>query len=376
MLYNSLMQYSNDKTNIGSYDATYGWGAANWDKKMLYTRDVEFIRKDGTMDPLYRNNGRYNENFILEKNPNSCKASIISAAAKNSKKTKYTPDELVALKIQFKAMIQHIILAETENKIGNIEYMTNSSKKPNKIPNITVISTTRTYLVPEKDAKTQNYKVLILGPWGCGAFAPEDSSQKTLYRKMVAESFNEVITNTEEITKAVYDAICFSFMPDVAGPAVAAVAAVVPAPATTAQTPAIAPVATAGAPSLVAPAAATAPAATPTTATGPNPKTDENYQIFLDEFHKNHGIFVFSGDDKKTDFPNFFTSTPKRLDNIIELKTTYKKNYTEINTTTTSGGGREIEFNIKKPKYSKKNNNKTTNTNNTNTNKRTKTIKR
>ena len=49
-------------------------------------------------------------------------------------------------------------------------------------------------------------RVLLLGPWGCGAFVPKENPNE--YRQYMAEQFCEVLKKIENR----YDIICFTFL--------------------------------------------------------------------------------------------------------------------------------------------------------------------
>ena len=187
-LQSNLLGALNQFTNNGSYT---DWGSQNWNKKLIYSNDITFFRNS----PLQLLNPR--DRFI---------SSIVSVAAPNfgrssrlinDKKSQAENDATIkrassdpALFEEFEKMIRGTYFAE---EIAQ----TISSRK----------------WQPPDSKRGINFHtdVLVLGAWGCGAFAPtaDDGS----YKANIATCFANVLKSVPKK----YDVVCFAIPPSHGG---------------------------------------------------------------------------------------------------------------------------------------------------------------
>jgi uncharacterized protein (TIGR02452 family) len=121
------------------------WGGANWDRRFLVSNNVEFIRLTDS-----------------ETQVRSYFGTVITAAAPNHRGEKNI-NRALADKSRIKLVIRNII----------------------------------------ETAAATGCEVLVLGAWGCGAFAPDVETDR--YRTMIAQAFGEVLATSP----ATFKSICF-----------------------------------------------------------------------------------------------------------------------------------------------------------------------
>jgi hypothetical protein len=198
VLYNSLLLYA-DPASINTWKegSRYAYPRQNWTDFLLYTPNVPIIKHD--VQTKYK------------KLDTPITVSVITAAADDSQKTntKFTAEEASdELKTGFTTLISSISKAYETAKIGNtgVTWKTfdTTAKKVQDTTN------------PLKESTKQ--RILLLGPWGCGAFAPQGEgpdAQKARneYRTFVATQFCEVLTQI----KLQYDKIIFTFYEPIKG---------------------------------------------------------------------------------------------------------------------------------------------------------------
>ena len=207
MLYNSLQLFSNSKLGDGrerstyEYDSKFEWGSKNWDKRILITPNVIFRRNDSK--------NKYDK---LEK---PFVANVISAAAPNLSGTIFNKND-IELKEKLQRVIEHIYYA-IEYSFYNLT--NNSHSFIDEAIKMTWRSmswwhsmnwTTENYITESKMSSDifplkERKRVLLLGPWGCGMFAP---ANKVEYYEFMAKQFCEVLERSNKI----YDIVCFTFL--------------------------------------------------------------------------------------------------------------------------------------------------------------------
>ena len=186
MLYNSLKKFAtpvlDTRHNIIRYKYN-GWGEPNWDKHVIYSPKITFRRHDNTK--------KYN---ILNQ---PYEAAIITAAAPNMGKIDnfdIRHHSVPKLGEDIRRVIQHIYYAPISSK--------------------SLIETGKTFgetwkpFRPRNSSEFSTPNVLILGAWGCGAFAPKRN--KTAYVEFMAKQFVELLKSVNKK----YDIICFAIMND------------------------------------------------------------------------------------------------------------------------------------------------------------------
>jgi uncharacterized protein (TIGR02452 family) len=193
MLYNSLQLFSMKrdllKSNRYKYHGKLGWGSANWNKRILFTPKVIFRREDAT----------YNYDELV----NPYDVNIITAAAPDFGKP-FGPSfdkNDSNLKNNLQRVIKHIYFAP-DNSLYHVKNKTKTifwkgfdgNRIVEKLPTESIFPTQK--------------RVLLLGPWGCGAFVPQNNPSE--YRRFMAEQFSIVLKNIENR----YDEICFTFLSD------------------------------------------------------------------------------------------------------------------------------------------------------------------
>ena len=180
MLYNSMMQFAVSGNKYYNTKVKHAWT-----KKILYSDDV-LIRYDGGHNNYQEFAQPYRSSFIT------------AAAPKlNSTKVVYNQQLKNTLKPELERMIKYIYMAPLiSNNLINLKNPTfkNSLWKPNMPHN-----------------KFQDIDVLILGAWGCGAFAPNGtiiSPEGTDYRNFIANLFLTVLNTID----SKYKIVCFAIM--------------------------------------------------------------------------------------------------------------------------------------------------------------------
>jgi len=197
VLYNSLLLYATPES-ISSWKEgqRYAYPTQEWTDFLLYTPNVPITRHD--VQQKYES---ITPPIIV---------SVITAAADDSHKTDKTftvnkaPEQL---KTNFKKLISSISKAYTTAKTDPAVKWKAFDPATKKIEE----STTKPPMTSTKK------RILLLGPWGCGAFAPQGpdaQNARNEYRKFVATQFCEVLTQTD---MSVYDRIVFTFYEPVIG---------------------------------------------------------------------------------------------------------------------------------------------------------------
>lgn len=211
MLYNSLQQFSHGK-KIGDRYRYIDWGDEQWDTKIYFTPNVIFRREDG------RNSDPY------KKLASPYSATIVTAAAPDWRHWRFTGGYFTS--IDWKNNLIKIHETEIADKLKNtIEYIyyANILAKTNA-HKINWQKPVHETAIPVEELVNDERTLLLLGPWGCGAFAPDNISSsvpdkdkkqmlrhmKGEYIKFMAQQFASVLSNI----KKKYDVICFTFLPD------------------------------------------------------------------------------------------------------------------------------------------------------------------
>jgi len=190
VLYNSLLLYANPSSITNWREGSrYEYLTQKWTDFLLYTPNVPIIRHD--VQTKYKN---LDKPIIV---------SVITAAADDSQQTNITfkaEDASEELKTGFKTLISSISKAY------------NTAKTDEKVTWKAFDTASRT--IKDTDAKppmeSVKKRILLLGPWGCGAFAPQGrdaQNARNEYRTFIATQFCEVLTQT----KLNYDKIIFTF---------------------------------------------------------------------------------------------------------------------------------------------------------------------
>ena len=185
MLYNSLQFLSKNHKKINGRYFYYDWG--KWYKQLIFTPNVIFRR---------------NSKYAFYKTPTT--SSIITSAAPNLSNYFFDGDDFQNIKqgnddIINKKYIQEKLI----NMIKYIYYSPFLAKSYNKKSNIVKKN-------PDENKKDNvintNNMILLLGPWGCGAFVPHYGAE--IYRKFMAEQFATVLKNVDSR----YKKVCFTFL--------------------------------------------------------------------------------------------------------------------------------------------------------------------
>jgi hypothetical protein len=191
-LYNSLLLYATPES-IGSWTQgqRYAYPKQEWTDFLLYTPNVPIIRHDAQY--------KYN------KLDPAITVSVITAAADDNQKTNNTfrvNNASEELKTGFRTLISSISKA----------YIT--AKTDSEVTWKTFDTTSKTITNAKPLMNSNKKRILLLGPWGCGAFAPLDKTARNEYRIFVATQFCEVLKQTD---LKVYDRIIFTFYEPVKG---------------------------------------------------------------------------------------------------------------------------------------------------------------
>ena len=205
MLYNSLQLFSIrrdlSKSERYKYQRELDWGKKNWHNKILFAPNVVFRRRDKTHN--YENIDKV------------FKASVITAAAPDMR----TGSGLVRDQTLFnniEKVIEHIYFAP-DNAYNDIDKEVDDEDKSIfwKRYNNTLAEDKRIEHGFSKDKILLNIfppkkkRVLLLGPWGCGAFVPDSSkANANSYRQSMALCFSNALKKLENR----YDIICFTFL--------------------------------------------------------------------------------------------------------------------------------------------------------------------
>lgn len=200
MLYNSLQLFSM-KRNLSisqryRYHKNLRWGNDNWHNKILFTPNVVFRRRDKKHN--YENIGKI------------VRASVITAAAPDMR-TRSGLKANTQLFDNIEKVIEHIYFAP-DNAYNDIDKnVTDKSRAifwkgyDNKAGIIDRFKPDLKIFPPKKQ------RVLLLGPWGCGAFVPDYSdAEANTYRELMAKCFCNALHKLENR----YDIICFTFLND------------------------------------------------------------------------------------------------------------------------------------------------------------------
>lgn len=195
MLYNSLLLFG--KKNRDSHLYVYdNWSI--WDKCLLFTSSALFRRYDTRHKIPY--------DIILD--DKAYDASIITAAAPNWSRWSYHKvHDSFTIRTHNNQIIRKDAITETQNIKRMIEHIYNA---PNNVIEQTSLIEWRSVepLVSPINVVQQENNILILGPWGCGAFAPSVGADD--YRDLMMTQFAKVIKES----KKRYLYICFSFLND------------------------------------------------------------------------------------------------------------------------------------------------------------------
>jgi uncharacterized protein (TIGR02452 family) len=190
MLYNSLMQFALEGHYYYKKDPNVRYISDQyphaWAEKILYSDDVLIRYSNGTKGPDgYKKLGK------------PYKSSFITAAAPNIRKKQYGSRIKKTLQPYLTKMIKYIYMAPLlANSLIEQSDQTHKGSlwKPKKPTN-----------------KFNNVNVLILGAWGCGAFAPNGpvtTPEGTDYRYFIASLFYDILQEID----AKYDIVCFAIM--------------------------------------------------------------------------------------------------------------------------------------------------------------------
>ena len=152
--------YASLNNRLKNYD---NWGD-DWDSQVWYTPNVKFYRND--------------TDYKILPDEDQYKASVITSAAPN-----LHDQETIPSKDMFEKTIRRIydipaVIKGEETK----RYVMGVYDKPSNMPHI---------------------NVLILGAWGCGAFAPPSIPN---YNIFIANRFAQVLASE----KRIYDVVCFA----------------------------------------------------------------------------------------------------------------------------------------------------------------------
>lgn len=192
MLYNSLQLFSNGIKTTHPRNGTkrykyVDWG--KWDTKILYSPRVIFRNEDG------RNVKKYEPLKI------PYVASVITAAAPDMRGRDFTDSDTKSIE----RMIKHIYYSPINARDDIRLDRPYGSWKPDIKPcSLFKSNSVLSSLFPTKK------NILLLGPWGCGAFINDKWSQNIQndYRRLMAEAFCSVLSKV----KKHYDYICFAFL--------------------------------------------------------------------------------------------------------------------------------------------------------------------
>ena len=229
MLYNSLQLYSSrEKEYVLSRNNRYkytNWShkagtslLTGWNEKLYFTPSVVFRRNDSRK---YKNNDIIEKEYEWLKNP--YRANVITAAAPdfrgwtyNSLNNKFITakgEEILenVVSKMLVMLIQHIYNAPMNALTHHVKWETHPKSKN------TLKTTLNNIIFPylqctssddiENPIITKKPIVLVLGPWGCGAFKPNEDVQGS-YVRFIARQFITAFSTM----KNKYNMIIFTFL--------------------------------------------------------------------------------------------------------------------------------------------------------------------